>query len=125
MTTSLSVKTSTSSPASTASSENEGILETTGSKSRLNFLSLLQAGHADYVVNDEALAYMRHRALAAPVIAHLAQHQNRCFADQGAWTAHLETLGITVLAVKSDPVTIATEGPCGAASRPTAYCLTP
>jgi len=32
---------------------------TTGSKSRLNFLALLRAGHGDYVVNQEALASMR------------------------------------------------------------------
>ena len=31
---------------------------TTGSKSRLNFLELLRAGHDDYVVNEQALAYM-------------------------------------------------------------------
>jgi hypothetical protein len=83
---------------------------TTGSKSRLNFLSLLRAGHDDYVINDEALAYMRQRALAAHVITRLADHQNRCFVDQTAWNAHLETLGITALAVKPDPVAIATEG---------------
>src|SRR3954454_13613118 len=41
---------------------------TTTSKSRLNFLELLRAGHGDYVVNAEALAYMRERALAGPVI---------------------------------------------------------
>ena len=39
---------------------------TTASKSRLNFLELLRAGHGDYVVNAEALAYMRERALAGP-----------------------------------------------------------
>jgi hypothetical protein len=32
---------------------------TTGSKNRGNFLDLLRAGHADYVINAEALAYMR------------------------------------------------------------------
>jgi hypothetical protein len=37
---------------------------TTGSKSRLNFLEVLRAGYADYVINAEALAYMRGRALA-------------------------------------------------------------
>jgi hypothetical protein len=83
---------------------------TTGSKNRLNFLSLLRAGHGDFIVNDDALAYMRQRGLAAHVITRLSDHQNRCFADQAAWNAHLETLGITALAVKSDPVTIATEG---------------
>ena len=37
---------------------------TTASKSRLNFLEVLRAGYADYVINAEALAYMRQRALA-------------------------------------------------------------
>ena len=37
---------------------------TTGSKSRLNFLSLLRAGHDDYVVNSAALDYMRRHNLA-------------------------------------------------------------
>ncbi len=55
---------------------------TTGSKSRLNFLDLLRAGHGNYVVNDEALAYMRTRALASPVIARLGEHENRLFADR-------------------------------------------
>jgi Transposase IS66 family len=83
---------------------------TTAAKSRLNFLSLLRAGNGDYVVNDQALAYMGERALAAHVIARLADHPNRCFADQAAWTAHLETLGIAALKVNPDPVLIATEG---------------
>src|ERR1051325_11018575 len=41
---------------------------TTNSKSRLNFLDLLRAGYSDYVINDAALAYMRERALAGPVV---------------------------------------------------------
>jgi Transposase IS66 family len=83
---------------------------TTASKSRLNFLSLLRAGHGDYVVNDAALAYMRERALAGHVIDRLAKHPDRRFADQAAWVAHLETLGIAALKVNPDPVLIATEG---------------
>jgi len=83
---------------------------TTGSKSRLNFLSLLRAGHGDYVINAAALAYMRERALAAYVIDQLAEHPDRCFADQRAFNAHLEKLGITALKVNPDPVLIATEG---------------
>ena len=43
---------------------------TTGSKSRLNFLDLLRAGHTDYVVNDAALGYMRDHALAGPLLQH-------------------------------------------------------
>src|SRR5665213_2280277 len=83
---------------------------TTGSKSRLNFLELLRAGHGDYVINAEALAYMRGRALAGPLIARLAEHADRAFADRTAFDAHLHRLGIRARAVTPDPVLIATEG---------------
>jgi hypothetical protein len=83
---------------------------TTVSKSRLNFLALLRAGYDDYVINAEALAYMRERALAAHVMARLIEHPDRCFAGQNAWNAHLETLGISALEVHPDPVMVATEG---------------
>ena len=80
---------------------------TTYSKSRLNFLELLSAGHDDYAINAEALAYMRHRA---PVIARLAEHPDRFFADQSLWSAHLDRLGISALKVSPDPIMVATEG---------------
>ncbi len=83
---------------------------TTYSKSRLNFLELLRAGHRDYVVNQAALSYMRARALAGPVIALLEGARNRRFANGASWTAHLESLGITALKVHPDPPRIATEG---------------
>ena len=83
---------------------------TTDSKSRLNFLELLRAGHGDYVINNEAIAYMRERALADHVIARLLEHPARSFADQTAWNTHLEKLGISALKVNPDPVLIATEG---------------
>src|SRR5216684_3589674 len=83
---------------------------TAGSKSRLNFLELLRAGHGDYVINAEALAYMRGRSLAGSVIWLLAEHDDKQFADRAAWQAHLQRLAITALAVLPDPVQIATEG---------------
>jgi hypothetical protein len=83
---------------------------TTTSKSRLNFLDLLRAGYSDYVINDTALAYMRQRALAGSIIACLAEHPDKQFADPAAWQAHLKRLGITALTVTPDPVQIATEG---------------
>jgi hypothetical protein len=83
---------------------------TTFSKSRANFLGLLRAGHGDYALNRQAFAYMRCRSLAGPVIAKLATHPARHFADAAAWAAHLEALGISALKVHPDPVTIATEG---------------
>jgi len=83
---------------------------TTDSKSRLNFLELLRAGDGDYVINDEAIAYMRERALAEHVVVRLLEHPARCFADQAAWNSHLDELGISALKVNPDPVLIATEG---------------
>lgn len=83
---------------------------TTASKSRLNFLEVLRAGYRDYVTDAEALAYMRQRSLAGPVIARLAEHPERHFPDEAAWRQHLERLGITAPEVAPDPVRIATEG---------------
>lgn len=83
---------------------------TTGSKSRLNFLDLLRAGHGDYVINAEALAYMCRRALSGPIIRLLAEAQDKHFCDRIAWQRHLERLGITALAVTPNHVQIATEG---------------
>jgi transposase IS66 family protein len=83
---------------------------TTGSKSRLNFLDLLRAGHTDYVINDAALDYMRDHALAGTLVLRLASHEQRQFADEKAWLGHLEQLGLTGLQVTPDPVRVATEG---------------
>ena len=83
---------------------------TTGSKSRLNFLELLNAGDTTHLINDAALTYMREHNLSGKVIALLCGHATTSFADRAAWTAHLETLGITALEVHPDPVRIATEG---------------
>jgi hypothetical protein len=83
---------------------------TTGSKSRHNFLGLLRGGHTDYVVNEDALDYMRGRALSASVIRQLANHPDRHFVDHGAWLAHLERLGIVNLTVTPNPLLIASEG---------------
>jgi hypothetical protein len=83
---------------------------TTRSKSRLNFLDLLRAGHTDYVINTQALSYMRGRDLSGPVIARLAEHPHKHFPNTAAWREHLDRLGIAALKVTPDPVCIATEG---------------
>jgi len=83
---------------------------TTGSKSRVNFLSLLRGGHADYTINDAALDYMREHDLAGPLVGKLAAHEQRQFTDETAWTAHLDQLGLTGLEVTPNPVRVATEG---------------
>ena len=44
------------------------------------------------------------------MVARLAEHPDCSFANQEAWNAHLEKLGIAALRVNPDPVLIATEG---------------
>ena len=52
----------------------------------------------------------RRRALSGPAVAALAEHPERVFTSQVAWTAHLDRLGISALEVNPDPVMVATEG---------------
>jgi hypothetical protein len=83
---------------------------TRGSKSRLNFLDLLRAGHADFVLNETAFSYLRSHALPGPLIARLAAQPATVFADQASWSAHLDRLGFTALTTTPNPVLLATEG---------------
>jgi hypothetical protein len=83
---------------------------TRSSKSRLNFLDLLRAGHTDYVLNDAAYDYMRNQGLPAATIALLTAEPETRFTDQAAWQAHLNRLGFTALSVTPDPVRVASEG---------------
>ena len=86
------------------------VFRTGASKSREAFLSLLRAGHTDYVVNAAALDYMRGHGLSGQVVAQLDAHPAKRFADTSAWSAHLARLGIDHLAVMPDPVRVASEG---------------
>ena len=62
------------------------------------------------MLNDAAFEYMRGRALSATLIGLLAEQMQTTFADQAAWSAHLERLGFTAMTTTPDPVQIATEG---------------
>src|SRR4051794_10304982 len=60
------------------------------SKSRLNFLDLLRAGHPDYVINATALAYLVEHGVPDSIVG----HERRSFADEAAWQAHLDSLSL-------------------------------
>jgi hypothetical protein len=79
------------------------------SKSRLNFLDLLRAGHTDYVLNDAAYRYMRDHGLPAATIAVLKAEPETHFVDQIAWQGHLDRLGFTAPCVTPDPIQVASE----------------
>ena len=86
------------------------VFRTGASKSREAFLSLLRAGHTDYVVNAAALDYVRGHGLSGQAVALLEAHPARLFADTSAWTAHLARLGIDQFVVTPDPVQVAAQG---------------
>jgi hypothetical protein len=80
--------------------------QSTNSKSRINFLELLRAGHTDYVINVDALEYMGTQRLPKSLLAQLKAHSNKQFTDLSQWEAHLNELGI----VNHRHIKIATEG---------------
>ena len=79
--------------------------ESTDSKSRLNFLQVLQGGRRDYVINDTARAYWKRQELAATLRAQLSEGPHE-FSTVQAWQARLTALAIT----NERHVRIATEG---------------
>lgn len=80
--------------------------ESTGSKSRINFLQLLRKGHGDYVMNEDALSYIQRQSFPQPLLARLAGDPRKHLATEADWQRHLEQLGIK----KDRHVRIATEG---------------
>lgn len=77
----------------------------TASKSRLNFLHILQGRRRDYVINDMALAYWQRQKWAAALVEQLTQGPQE-FVGEPAWQARLAELAIT----DERHVRIATEG---------------
>ncbi|WLE95221.1 MAG: transposase [Candidatus Electrothrix communis] len=80
--------------------------ESTGSKSRINFLSLLRAGASDYLLNEDAFEYMKQKRLPKSPLALLRNHPVKKFMDAEQWEQHLKELGV----VKPRHIQIATEG---------------
>jgi hypothetical protein len=65
---------------------------TTPSKSRVNFLKLLAAGHEEYVWNEDAFHYARSQGLCLQLRARLAgvvRRGGRILADENAWQRQL------------------------------------
>lgn len=79
--------------------------ESTDSKSRLNFLQVLQGAERSYVIKDATWAYWDRQELSAEWAEKLSCGP-RAFADDASWQARLAELGIT----GERPVRSATEG---------------
>ena len=80
--------------------------QSTRCKSRINFLTLLQAGRSDYVLNHDCLGYMASYKFPKGKLAQIASHDPTCFDTTEKWERFLDQMGI-----RSDlHVRIATEG---------------
>ena len=80
--------------------------ESTGTKSRINFLRLLRAGRTDYVINSDAITYWESHKLPRPVIEVLAAGEPSIITDDPHWDRYLEQKGIKA----ARHIQIATEG---------------
>lgn len=79
--------------------------ESTDSKSRVNFLQVLQGVQRDYAINDMAVDYWKRQKLAAALIEQLTQGAQE-FVGAAAWQARLAELSIS----NERHMRIATEG---------------
>jgi hypothetical protein len=68
--------------------------ETTDSKSRLNFLQVLQGAPRDYAINETTVAYWERQELSAALVEQLTQGPHT-FVGTAAWQARLAELGLT------------------------------
>jgi hypothetical protein len=86
--------------------ETFSFFESTESKSRINFLKLLRAGHSDYYINRDAIAYMEVNKLPQYVLEPIMANPGNIFANDRQWNDFLTQKGI----VTDRHVQIATEG---------------
>lgn len=78
----------------------------TESKSRINFLELLGAGKNEYMLNADAIDYMKSQKLPITPLQLLNQCNKKIFFSEDEWRNNLEILGI----ISSLHIRIATEG---------------
>ena len=79
--------------------------ETTQSKSRINFLKLLNTGHKDFIINADALEYMAVQGLPQYQLNKLVEVNGRIFKDDTEWSSYLKAVDI----VMEHHIRIATE----------------
>ena len=80
--------------------------ESTQSKSRINFLTLLRGKHTDYVLNEKVFEYMQAQKLPQKVIQSLTELKLKSFQNEQEWSSALNALDV----VRKRHIRIATEG---------------
>ncbi len=80
--------------------------ESTASKSRINFLKLMRAGHSDFAINMDAICYMQFNKLPKKALKPIIENRGAIFVNDCQWNDFLSKNGI----FKDRHVQIATEG---------------
>ena len=80
--------------------------KSTDSKSRINFLKLLQAEHADFVLNEQAFEYMTQQKVPDGQLGKLSLYKNKIFKNETRWINFLKRQKIKIDRHKR----VATEG---------------
>ncbi len=65
------------------------------SKSRINFLSLLRCQNKDFVLNGQALVYMKKQKLPGYQLSKLTSHADKIFKNEKQWLKFLKLMKIT------------------------------
>lgn len=68
--------------------------KSTATKSRLNFLSILRAGHQDYILSVDAIQYMEQQKLPLVHVKTLRAHLGDGFENEALWLEFLDSVNI-------------------------------
>lgn len=71
--------------------------KSSASKSRINFLQILQGPNRDYHLNEEAIAYCESQGLTAGYLALLRAHQGTILSDRQAFERFLKQLKVSAV----------------------------
>jgi hypothetical protein len=80
--------------------------ESTESKSRINFLKLMRAGHSDFAINMDAICYMQEHKLPQKPLNAIIDNMGKIFANESQWHDFLAQNAI----VNAQHIQTATEG---------------
>jgi len=71
------------------------VFTTTDSKSRINFLKLLQGGKEEFVINADTVQYLSHVNVPNYLPGYIAMFSDICFTTRAAWEQFLQERNIT------------------------------
>jgi Transposase IS66 family len=71
------------------------VFTTTDSKSRINFLKLLQGNKEHYLINEDTIAYLAQCKVSGYLQGYIAMHQGGKYATLAAWEQFIKELNIT------------------------------